>query len=114
MVDAVVVLITTPKGEGSRIARALVEKRLAACINVVHGLRSFYWWKGKIEDDEEELLVVKTKRGLLGELESVVKEIHPYTVPEIIALPIVWGSKDYMEWLAGEVKSAGSGEPGSD
>jgi len=108
---ASVVLITAPKGKGERIARALVEKRLAACVNVVHGLRSFYWWKGEIVGDDEELLIVKTSEDLLSELEAFVKSIHPYTVPEIIAVRIEWGSSDYLKWLQSEVKEVGEGEP---
>jgi Uncharacterized protein involved in tolerance to divalent cations len=81
------------------LARLLVEKKLAACVNVVKGLRSFYWWKGKIEEDEEELLIIKTSREAYGELEREIRENHPYTVPEIIALPIILGNPDYLAWI---------------
>jgi Uncharacterized protein involved in tolerance to divalent cations len=81
------------------LAKLLVEKKLAACVNVVKGLRSFYWWKGKIEEDDEELLIIKTSREAYGELEKQIKENHPYTVPEIIALPIILGNPDYLAWI---------------
>lgn len=108
-----VVLITAPRGRGAEIARALVERRLAACVNVVPGLRSIYWWQGRIEDDEEELLIVKTCESKLAELERVVKEVHPYSVPEVIALPVLRGLREYIDWMCREVEEgdsrAGSG-----
>ena len=112
----VVVFITAPKGKGEEIARTLVEKRVAACVNVVNGVSSFYWWEGKLEADVEDLIIVKTCEEALGELERVVKEIHPYNVPELIAVPIVGGLKEYLEWVCKEVRAGGSpasggGEP---
>ncbi len=103
-----VVLITAPMGKGEEIARFLVEERLAACVNVVRGIRSFYWWKGEIQEDDEDLLVVKTRGDVVEELVARVKSVHPYTVPEVIALGIVEGNEDYLEWVRVEVKSAGS------
>lgn len=98
--DEVVVLITAPsEDEAARIARTLVETKLAACINIVKNIRSIYTWQGKIEDDSEALMVVKTKKRLFESLSKKVKELHSYTVPEIIALPIVDGSEDYLKWL---------------
>lgn len=96
----IVVFITVPSPEeGKKIAKALVEKRLAACVNIVPGLRSIYRWEGKICDDKELLLIAKTTEGLLKVLEQEVKSLHSYKVPEIIALPIVNGSRDYLEWI---------------
>ncbi len=95
----IVVLCTVPKEKGEGLAKLLVEKKLAACVNVVKGLRSFYWWKGKIEEDDEELLIIKTSRETYGELEKQIRENHPYTVPEIIALPIILGNPDYLAWI---------------
>ncbi len=106
----VVVLITTPESEAERIARTLVEERLAACVNIVKGVTSIYWWRGNVESDSEALLIVKTSAGILPRLEEKVREIHPYEVPEIIVLPIIAGLKDYLEWLEGEVKEGGAGE----
>ncbi|MBF8251382.1 MAG: cation tolerance protein CutA [Deltaproteobacteria bacterium] len=100
MIGHIVVLITVQSPEeGEKIAKALVEKRLAACVNIVPGLRSIYHWQGKICDDGELLLVAKTRDSLFERLEHEVKSIHSYKVPEIIALPIVKGSKEYLDWI---------------
>jgi periplasmic divalent cation tolerance protein len=98
--EAVVVYITAPnEEEAAKLAQALVGERLAACVNIVKGIRSIYQWQGNIEDDAEVLMIVKTRKELFGPLEKRVKELHSYTVPEIIALPIVAGSGDYLAWL---------------
>jgi periplasmic divalent cation tolerance protein len=104
-----VVLITAPKGKGVEIARRIVEERLAACVNVVSGVTSIYWWEGKVNVDDEDLLIVKTRGDAVGALVRRVKEIHPYTVPEIIALDIVEGNPDYLRWVEEEVKPVGGG-----
>ncbi|NPA17530.1 MAG: divalent-cation tolerance protein CutA [Aquificae bacterium] len=96
----IVVLITCPDKEtGRKLAFGLVENKLAACVNIVPGLNSIYFWQGKVEDDSEILMVVKTREDLFEKLEEYVKANHPYTVPEIIALPIVKGSSDYLNWI---------------
>ncbi len=105
----VVVLITAPRGKGEEIAEFIVSRRLAACVNVVGGIKSFYWWQGEMQRDEEDLLIVKTTREALGKLISEVKKVHPYTVPEIIALDIVEGNPDYLRWVEEEVGKSGSG-----
>lgn len=98
--ENIVVLITASnEDDAARIAKTLVESRLAGCVNIVRGIRSIYSWQGKIEDDAEVLMVVKTQRKLFDDLSKKVKELHSYTVPEIIALPIVEGSDDYLNWL---------------
>lgn len=98
--DEIVVFITTPNEElAVAIARSLVETRLAACANLIKGIRSIYKWQDRIEDDAEVLMIVKTRRELFDPLQSKVKELHPYEVPEIIALPIIAGSDDYLKWL---------------
>ncbi|MEK6672620.1 MAG: divalent-cation tolerance protein CutA [Nitrospirota bacterium] len=98
--EGIVVFITAPNEEEAvRIARALVESSIAGCVNIIRGLRSIYRWQGKIEDDSEVLMVIKTRKSLFGSLSQKVKELHSYSVPEIIALPIVEGSADYMRWL---------------
>ncbi|MCX7794426.1 MAG: divalent-cation tolerance protein CutA [Thermodesulfovibrionales bacterium] len=100
MSEYIVIFITAPDEDiSARIARALVEERLAGCINIVKDIRSIYFWQGKIEDEPEVLMVVKTKKKLFNKLKDKVKSIHPYTVPEIIAMPIVEGSEDYLKWL---------------
>jgi len=98
--DEIVVFVTTPnEDEAVKIARALVEARFAACVNIIKDIRSIYTWQGKIEDESEALLLIKTQKNLFDSLLSKVKELHSYTVPEVIALPIVEGSKDYLSWL---------------
>lgn len=98
--DEIVVFITTSKeDEATKIARALVEARLAGCVNIIKDIRSIYSWQGKIEDEPEVLMVVKTEKTLFDPLMKKVKELHSYTVPEIIAMPIVEGSEDYLKWL---------------
>jgi len=102
----IVVLVTTPNREvAERIARRLVEARLAACINIVGGIKSTYWWKGKIEEDNEVLMIIKTRLDLFNELVEEVKKNHVYEVPEVIALPIIIGYRDYIDWLEEETKS---------
>ncbi len=103
---AYVVLITAPAdGDAAeRLARALVEERLAACVNRVPGLISTYWWEGKIEEDREELLVVKTTEDRLEALLKRVPELHPYTVPEVLALPVEQGHPPYLEWLVASTR----------
>ncbi|MCC6020248.1 MAG: divalent-cation tolerance protein CutA [Thermoproteaceae archaeon] len=97
-----VVLITAPDREsGVKMARRLLERRLAACVNIAP-VSSMYWWEGKIEESSEVLLVVKTTSERLGDLIREVRAIHPYKVPEIIALPITAGLADYLDWVRRE------------
>ena len=88
--------------EGENIGKALVEERLIACVNIIPGIRSIFHWEGKICDEEELLLIAKSKEGLFHKIKERVIELHSYDVPEIIALPIPWGSEDYLKWI-GEV-----------
>ncbi|MFQ5840460.1 MAG: divalent-cation tolerance protein CutA [Candidatus Methylomirabilales bacterium] len=105
--DTMVVLITVPEGtEGGRIGRTLVEEHLAACVNIVSGVRSVFRWEGKVSEEAEALLIVKTTRDRYSALESRVKAIHPYSLPEIIALPITAGLPGYLEWVATETRPA--------
>ncbi|MCK5240844.1 divalent-cation tolerance protein CutA [bacterium] len=98
-----VVLVTVPNQEtGEKIARLLVEGRLAACVNCVPGLTSWYHWQGNIEKDQELLLIIKTRRQFVDPLIKLVQSNHPYEVPEIIALPIVAGSASYLAWVEQE------------
>ncbi len=89
--------------EAAAIARALVEERLAACGNIVPGIRSIYRWQGTVHDDPEALLILKTRADRFEELARRVGELHSYDVPEIIALPLVAGSARYLAWLDGAV-----------
>ena len=98
--DNIVVFITASnEEEAAKIARALVEGHLAGCVNMVKGVRSIYIWQGKVEDESEVLMIAKTRRELFEALLAKVKELHSYAVPEVIALPIVEGSADYLNWL---------------
>ncbi|MBS3917598.1 MAG: divalent-cation tolerance protein CutA [Deltaproteobacteria bacterium] len=100
MSEPMVVLVTCGSEEDAvKISNALVEERLAACANIVSPVRSIYRWEGKIWDEKEWLLFIKTQRKKFDELEKKVKSLHSYTVPEIIALPIIEGSSSYLEWL---------------
>jgi uncharacterized protein involved in tolerance to divalent cations len=104
MGEFVVVYVTVGSAEeGERIATALVEERLAACVNRVSGVSSTYRWEGKIEVAEEELLIIKSSRDLFERLKRRIAELHSYSVPEIIALPIVQGSESYLNWLDEEL-----------
>jgi periplasmic divalent cation tolerance protein len=103
--DALVVLVTAPTPErAAEIARALVEERLAACGNVVQGVRSIYRWEGKVHEDAEALLVLKTTRARFDALRDRVLALHPYEVPEVIALPVEAGSARYLAWIADETR----------
>lgn len=99
MEEIVVFITASDEDEAAKIAKALVEARLAGCVNIIKDIRSIYSWQGKIEDEKEVLMVVKTQKPLFGPLTEKVKELHSYAVPEIIALPIIHGSEDYLKWL---------------
>ena len=100
MSDPIVVLVTCgSEEEALRIARALVEEHRAACASLVSPVRSIYRWEGKIWDEKEWLLIIKTERERFKELEERVKGLHAYAVPEIIGLPVVEGSAAYLQWL---------------
>src|SRR4051812_49255634 len=100
MTDKIVILCTCASAEeAERIARALLDARLAACVNVVPGARSFYRWKGAIEESSEFLLIVKSSRPLFPALRDALGKLHSYEVPEIVALPILDGAPNYLRWL---------------
>ncbi len=90
--------------DAEKIAGVLVEKRLAGCVQIVGPVASAYRWKGKIETAEEWLCIIKSQRTLYADLEKAIKEVHPYETPEIIAMQIVAGSRDYLDWLGTELK----------
>ena len=99
MNEIVVFITASDEDEAVKIARSLVEAKLAGCVNIIKNIRSVYRWEETVEDDPEVLMVAKTQKTLFHELMKKVKAIHSYTVPEIIALPIVEGSEDYLQWL---------------
>jgi periplasmic divalent cation tolerance protein len=100
----VVVVLSTfaEEADAARVGRELVERRLAACVNVVPGVRSIYRWQGRIEDSSEVLAIVKTQRACLGELIAALAALHPYAVPEILALPVAGGAEPYAKWVREE------------
>jgi periplasmic divalent cation tolerance protein len=103
----IVVLVTAPDmGVASRIAQALVEERLAACVNLSSGVRSIYRWDGKIADESETLMLIKTRQERFAALASRVKALHPYKVVEIVALPIAAGHEAYLKWIDSETTQA--------
>jgi periplasmic divalent cation tolerance protein len=105
--EACVVLVTVPnETEGLRIARHVVQERLVACVNIVQTVRSVFRWEDEICDEGEALLLMKTRREAFRELEECVRSLHPYDVPEIIALPIVQGSSEYLSWVFEETGGA--------
>jgi periplasmic divalent cation tolerance protein len=98
--DKAVVLVTTAtKEEAERIAQLLLDRRKVACVNIVPGMHSVFWWQGKLESAQESLLIAKTRTSLVPQVVDLVRGAHSYTVPEIIALPVVAGNQDYLEWI---------------
>ena len=100
----VMIFVTIPsRGEARKITDKLIGDKLVACVNLVPGIRSTYWWRGKVEKANEILLIAKTKKGLTGKVIKAVKKLHPYEVPEIIAFPIIEGNPDYLKWIGNTV-----------
>lgn len=103
MTGYIIVFVTAAsEEEAALIGKALVGERLAACVNIIRSIRSIYRWQGRIEDSQEVLLIIKTKSILFENLKKRVKELHSYSVPEIIALPLVEGDEQYLNWLGQE------------
>ena len=104
-VDKIVAIITTSSEEEAQgIAELLINQRKAACVNIVPRVNSLFWWEGKLDSAQESLLIVKTKASLFPEIVEIVKGVHSYEVPEIIALPIIDGSEGYLKWLDATVE----------
>jgi periplasmic divalent cation tolerance protein len=107
MTDKIVILTTCAvESDAERMARALIDGRLAACVNVVPGVRSFYRWEGETQCGQEFLLIVKTSRALFEALRAEMEKLHPYEVPELLALPVVAGSETYLTWLQSNLRGA--------
>jgi periplasmic divalent cation tolerance protein len=105
MNEHIVTLCTVPDQATARqIAGDLLTRRLAACVNVSGAVESHYWWEGKIQRDEEFVLIIKTRKNLFSTLAEAVRRMHPYDVPEVIALPIMTGSPAYLQWIDTETK----------
>jgi periplasmic divalent cation tolerance protein len=100
----IVIFITSKNAdEAEKISKALVKRRLAACVNTIPEVSSHFWWKDKLETTKECMLVIKTRDTLLPDIIKSVKKIHSYSIPEIIALPIVGANQEYLDWIDGEV-----------
>lgn len=107
MTDKIVVLSTCASAEeAERLARRVIDDRLAACVNVLSPVRSFYRWKGAVENSHEWLLVIKTMRDKFDALRAALESAHTYEVPEVIAIPIVEGSPNYLSWIERELQPA--------
>jgi len=106
MDNYLVVYSTLPSIESAeKISKSIIENKLAACINIITGVKSIYYWENDVLQDNEVLLIIKTKEDLYNQLEDFLKTIHPYELPEIIALPIVRGYNKYLEWINESVKN---------
>jgi periplasmic divalent cation tolerance protein len=102
-----VVLVNAPPEHATHIARALVEQRLAACVNVIAGVTSIYRWEGAIHEDSESTLLIKTRRDLLDDLKAAIAAIHPYSLPEVLVLPVSkTSSRAYLDWVSTETRGA--------
>jgi periplasmic divalent cation tolerance protein len=105
--DKVVIFVTVASlGEGKKIARHLVETQLAACVNILQSMESVYRWEGKIAEEKEFLLLIKSTGELFPEIEAEISKIHSYQTPEIICLPVIEGSRNYLQWVSDSVKPA--------
>lgn len=103
--EAIIVLTTVPDlGTAQAVARAVLEKRLAACVHIAAAGASMYWWEGKIAEETEHTLIIKTRPDLYEDLEAGIRASHPYTVPEILALPAVKGARSYLDWIRAETR----------
>lgn len=104
----VVVLVTVPSlEEGRRLARAVLERRLAACANLVPGVQSLFWWEGRLEEAEETLMILKTKEAVVPLLIEAVKALHSYAVCEVLTLPVLQGNQSYLDWIEETVQPTG-------
>jgi len=108
MKEKYIQILTTveKKKDAEKIAKIIAEKRLAGCIQIIGPITSTYWWEGKLEKSKEYLLAIKTRKELYKEVEKEIKKVHPYKVPEIIAIPIIEGSEEYLKWLSKETKKS--------
>lgn len=102
----IVIFVTASNNEeAGKISRALVENKLAACVNIIGAVKSVFWWEGKLDSAEEALLIIKSSKSKLAKIIKLVKSLHSYQVPEIIALPIIAGDKRYLGWIDASLTS---------
>lgn len=105
MTKFVVILVTAgSEEEAGKIANAVLDKKLAACVNIIPSVKSLFWWEGKKETGEEALLLIKSRAEIVDEVAEAVKANHSYDVPEIISIPVSGGSGDYLKWLGREIQ----------
>ncbi len=97
-----VYMTTENKEQAREIGRVLVQERLAACVNIIDGMNSMYWWEGKLQDDNETVLIAKTRAGLVGELTERVKKLHSYDVPCVVSTQLLEGNQDFLDWIGRE------------
>jgi periplasmic divalent cation tolerance protein len=103
--DCVIILVTcASKGEARKIAGSILKKRLAACANIAGAVESRFWWKGRLDGASETILMMKSRKANFRKIEAEVKRLHSYEVPEIIAVPVIDGSRDYLDWIGESVK----------
>jgi periplasmic divalent cation tolerance protein len=102
----IVVLVTIPEKDAEHLAKMLVEERVCACVNITSGVKSFFWWEGKVDQAQEAMLVIKTRDALFGKLKTLVKNNHPYQVPEIISLKVDQLNQEYLEWVNKEANAS--------
>ncbi|HET6413387.1 MAG TPA: divalent-cation tolerance protein CutA [Anaeromyxobacter sp.] len=103
--EALVVFVTSPSAEKAlELGRTLVEERLAACASLLPAIRSVYWWEGKVQEEGEALVLLKTTRARFGALRDRVLTLHPYQVPEVVAVEVAAGNPAYLEWIVGETR----------
>ncbi|MEI8350504.1 MAG: divalent-cation tolerance protein CutA [Candidatus Omnitrophota bacterium] len=102
---AIMVLVTIPEKDAELLAKQLLEERVCACINIVKGVKSLFWWQGKIDQSEEVLLIIKTKDALFNKLKNLVVNNHPYDVPEVISFKIDQVHQEYLDWLNKEANA---------
>ena len=101
------VLVAAPtEKEAQKLARGLLEEKIAACVNLIPGVQSQYWWKGKIESAHEAILLIKTQKALVDTVIGYIRENHSYELPEVIALPVMEGDKEYLNWLGAQTNAA--------
>ena len=100
---ALIIFVTIPQGKASSFAKKLLKERSCACVNILKGVDSFFWWQGKIDSEKEALLIIKTKQSAYHKLRKVIKLNHPYSVPEIIALKVDKIDGQYQKWVEKEV-----------
>ena len=103
--SAVLVYVTCRNAdEAKRVGESLIQAKLAACVNIIAGMRSMFWWQGEVEEDEETVLLAKTQVGLVGELTARVKSVHSDECPCVVAVPIIDGNPDFLHWIQSETK----------